>query len=316
MRHFIFFLLPFTACQNLETSSPAPMKARRAGLYHRESIAHISYGKGPGQLAFRASRGEQLNLGPAAIALDGAGGFIILDALNGRVLRFDGRGKHLSTQPADRHGVDLKAGPEGRLYFLNPLLSRISVRNHQGRLLSVLPLDRRLRYARSLLFEEDGLRILTAQQSTYRLERGGKVLSWLDLIRSRLRGIACGARRFNTTLSPQGPGKVTLHHRLNGETVKLRTITMARKEKLGAIRPLACDRSGNMYVILEILGAAGIQRIINRITPAGIISAEVRLPAHGESVPYRDLAIAGDGTIWHLQPKKTAAEVTRWRWRP
>lgn len=122
-------MLVLTACP----AGSDPVATRSSALGATEGSRLLRWGAGPGEVGLARARSERLAEGPSALALDSSGAVLLLDRLNGRVLRVPdliGEPEVAATVRADYE--DLAVGPDGAIALFSPLRANVGVVDGSG----------------------------------------------------------------------------------------------------------------------------------------------------------------------------------------
>ncbi len=96
-----------------------------------ETSQLLSWGTGDGQLGVFLSAKDRAARGPSAVAVGPQGQVVVLDGVNGRVMRVeDGKAVRVSRAPKDAD--DLTVGPDGAIGVLGALSGKVSLFNPDG----------------------------------------------------------------------------------------------------------------------------------------------------------------------------------------
>ncbi len=279
----------------------------------------LPWGHGPGAVGLRPRGPETMALGPSAVAVSRDGAVLVLDRLNGRVLRVDAGGRVAEAAAVPRDSEDLAAGPQGGLAAFSPLRARVWLRDGRGEPAGELAVPRLFREVRRVgLGVSLTVTVHDAHQETYHL---GSPSAPSNL------EAAMTSRREGAFVLDDGAGVAVLLRR--GMPELLRLLPGPRARVVG--RHLLPRRA----LAARIIGAAGnavclrtedqhptrVDEIDRRVVcldaTSGRLLLDRRLPAPGLYLPRRELAMGGDPTrLALIHPGPLGLQVKTWRVGP
>jgi len=278
-----------------------------------------SPGTGAGQFGVQGNpaRDDEDALGPPSFAVGPAGSLWVLDALNERIVRFDARGKAISTfalsQPADGPTMesDVAVNDEGHAFVFTsgerPVLSEY---DGSGRLLvsGALPLSFRtaaqlhVARARPLFVMHNGQAV--------RAE-----LSWGGLKgEGPLPGLPVGDLYARVERSGRFRAAVKL---ATADGRVRRSLQLLSRLPVAGVRLVGVDRRGELVVAVDRAeaaesGAPQAEVLLLSLTPQGHLTGARSVPPGARRFEFREFALAPDGLV--VQMQSDAAEVRFVRW--
>ncbi|MCD6496787.1 MAG: hypothetical protein J7M25_00585 [Deltaproteobacteria bacterium] len=146
----------------------------------------LSWGTAPNQVGFKPAGPEQLAQGVSSVAVDSKGRVLLLDRLNGRVLRWNGSETQVVAMvPADFE--DLVCGPDEGIVTYSPLRHEVRMEGSGGRASMHVPLT--LRHVTGILSGPSRrVWLQTALQERFLLGSPSAPLSLAALLRTKAEG--------------------------------------------------------------------------------------------------------------------------------
>lgn len=282
------------------------------------------WGGGPGQFG-RVEAPESNPEAPMALTLDPAGNLLVLDQANRRIQRFDPRGQLLGSLPlatvtaqdlvADGEGIAVldrlgqpgvyRMGPDGSPRGRLPV---VGGKIHEGGAITGLFSD-----ADGLYVEQghdDLVRVADAQGQAAGLQetipgrpsRDGKLFLKAGVIEKQVGRVYVQAHDTSLKLAwetPLGLGRPLLHLLL-----------------------LDSDSAGNVYLAGEVgqedpatHDYVDLATLVVRLDDGGRLSGVLELPPSTTDAAetFRPLAVAADGTVYHMVPSQAGLTVTAYR---
>jgi hypothetical protein len=251
---------------------------------------------GPDEVGLRPAMPERLAEGPSSLAFSQDGSLLLLDRLNGRVLRLRATSHEVAARvPEDSE--EIAAGPDGAFAVFSPLRSRVWVHAPDGAPAGELEVPRALPGVRAIaLGSSREVRVVTMHQETYRLGSPSFPQLLAAVLNSRREGETGGEEPgLAVRLLPDGSVELELHARGEHAPVVARhrvegPVSAARL--VGRVGQAACLR-------LEAArqapgGALVVERRVRCLDLAsGKTLLDRDLPAPGSYVPRRELALGG-----------------------
>ena len=298
----------------LPGSAVAPAVPSREQLWVRGSP-----GTGPGQFGLQGNpaRDDEDALGPSSFAVGPAGSLYVLDALNGRIQRFDPKGRLLGAFPLVRPGggteveADLAVGDDGQILVFaggdQPFLSQY---DSTGRLLLQGALPPSFRGVDYLFAGRPRPLFLMQNGQAVRAELG-----WGGLkAEGPLPGLPVGELHLQAERSRRWFASLrffTASGRL------LRGVQLHSRVPIARVRLVGVNRRGEVVVAVDRAEvpderAPQGEVLLLSLTPQGSLTGAQSVPPGDRRFEFREFAIAPDGAV--VQMQSDAAEVRFVRW--
>ncbi len=299
---------------DLPGDAVSPVAPRREQVW-----VHGSPGTAPGQFGLQGNpaRDDEDALGPPSFAVGPGGSLFVLDALNGRVQRFDPKGRYAGAFPLLRPGggteveADLAVGDDTQVLVFNggdqPFLAQY---DSGGRLL--------VQGALSPSFQGVDFLFAGKARPLFLMQNGQAVraeLGWGGLkTEAPLPGLPVGehyvqADRVNRWLASlrffTGTGRL------------LRSVQLHSRVPITRVRLVGVNRRGEVVVAVDRAegsdeSAPQGEVLLLSVTPQGQLTGAQSVPPGDRRFEFRELAIAPDGAV--VQMQSDAAEVRFVRW--
>jgi hypothetical protein len=135
--------MPLAAPRMSRTSAtiPAAQRQQPGAPSTSGDVFFARWGGAPGELG-RERPLEGNPLGPMSVAVDAKGGVVVLDGVNGRIVRRDANGKLIDSMPIDvRDPQDIAVGRDGSTAVLDRFADKsVAIYDESGKLRGKLPL--------------------------------------------------------------------------------------------------------------------------------------------------------------------------------
>lgn len=278
-----------------------------------------SPGTAAGQFGLQGNpaRDDEDALGPPSFAVGPQGSLYVLDALNGRVQRFDPRGRPAGAFPLVRPGggteveADLAVGEDGQVLVYTggeqPLLAHYDA---AGRLL--------LQGALPHSFQGVDFLFAGRPRPVFLMQNGQAVraeLAWSGLeAEGLLPGLPVGELYLQAVRASRWAASLrffTASGRL------LRGVQLHSRVPITRVRLVGVNRRGEVVVAVDRAeepddrGPQG-EVLLLSVTPQGALTGAQSVPPGDRRFEFREFAIAPDGAV--VQMQSDAAEVRFVRW--
>jgi hypothetical protein len=285
----------------------------------RETWVRGSPGTAPGQFGLQGNpaRDDEDALGPPSFAVGPLGSLYVLDALNGRIQRFDQRGRPAGTFPLVRPGgaaeveADLAVGDDGQILVYTggdqPFLSQY---DSSGRLLLQGALPPSFRGVDFLFAGRPRPIFLMQNSQAVRAELG-----WSGLkAEGPLPGLPVGELHLQADRAGRWIASLrffTASGRL------LRGVQLHSRVPIARVRLVGVNRRGEVVVAVDRADgpddrAPRGEVLLLSVTPQGALTGAQSVPPGDRRFEFREFAIAPDGAV--VQMQSDAAEVRFVRW--
>lgn len=267
------------------------------------------------------ARDDEDALGPSSFAVGPHGALWVLDALNGRVQRFDAKGKPVGCFSIVRRGdepvveSDIAVSDEGHVFVYSesdpPSLTE---RDSSGRILmgGVLPASFQ---GVDLLFAGRSrplLLMLNGQAVRPELGWGG-VRAGGPLPGVPAGGLYAHAERLDRW-------RAVLE--LTGADGRVRrSVRLHSRVPIAAVRLVGIERRGGAVLAIDRVetiddGVARAEVLLLSIDPHGHLAGAASVPPGNRRFEFREFAVAPDGTIVQMQSDVSEVRFVRWNLQP
>ncbi|HYQ81772.1 MAG TPA: carboxypeptidase regulatory-like domain-containing protein [Anaeromyxobacteraceae bacterium] len=296
----------------LPGSAVAPAQAR-------EVWVRGSPGTAPGQFGLQGNpaRDDEDALGPPSFAVGPLGSLYVLDALNGRIQRFDPKGRPTGAFPLVRPAggteveADLAVGEDGQILVFTggdqPFLSQY---DPAGRLLLQGALPPSFRGVDFLFAGRPRPLFLMQNGQAVRAELG-----WGGL---KAEGPLPGLPVGELHLQAERAGRWIASLRFFTASGRLlRGVQLHSRVPIARVRLVGVSRRGEMVVAVDRAEgpddrAPQGEVLLLSVTPQGALTGAQSVPPGDRRFEFREFAIAPDGAV--VQMQSDAAEVRFVRW--
>mgnify|MGYP001547127672 CR=1 FL=1 len=307
-----------SACGTTPSEGAGTQQTQRATGPAQAWTRVLPWGGGAGQVARVRAATEFMAQGPSAVALAPDGAVLVLDRLNGRVLRVTDRDVGaVATVPVD--GEDLAVGADGTLAVWSLLRSRVWLRDHRGADRGHVDVSRHLRGGLGItLGASRQVYLHVAHQETYRLGSPAAPVALTQVLRSKREGAFTLADGRGVAVRRRADGQAELwlfRAGLRGPQSRL-----ALPGKVLAARVVGV--TGNTACLrLERAAATKTPRIAvtRRLVCVDVDHGGVRLdralplPPARSYLPRRELAVGGDpARVAFVSPQADGLHVSVW----
>lgn len=289
-------------------------------VYESKEIAHVPWGSSPEAIGLVPESEEQEPQGPEAIAVDPLGRIYVLDGINYRIQQYSPEGRLLQRIPLQMTGHALCVTDEGNLYVLDPFANYIAQYALEGEFLE------------GYTFELPAP--LSGDLPVTRILKGPKGRIWLGTYRDVYpvdlvpQGVQVG--RLRKGIPGDLPGMYYVIEKVTEYRARMvlqdeqggihRSLFVDSLDPIASVIFLRTDRIGHTYMVLETFkpsldGAIAVGKAVRRIDQSGEVVAHVELPLGYTYCYGGDVAVADDGTLYHLWTQPDGVHLIRWHKR-
>jgi hypothetical protein len=293
-----------------------------ASLKNGKPLVRATWGSGPGQLG-RSRPAEANPEAATAFARDASGNIVVIDKVNGRLVRFGPNGDPLDTIPSPVAAPqELLSSPDGSLAVMDRLVDQsVALLDKNGKLIGKLPIvgtgiDKG-GSATGLFRDKDGVYVESEHAQVVRI---GDAAGSPDGTRPMFDGRPTrdgGALVSAHLVDPStGSFAVRVIDRETGDLRVQRQLTLT--VPLLSIVFLDSDPAGNIYAGVHVGQEMRPGEMLNEAIQVLCLgpSAELRGTATlvANTMPeesFRDLSVLDDGTILYMQRNETGVAITQ-----
>ena len=307
---------PDTPALDLPSSTVAP--GGGGEVWVRGSAGAVA---GQFGLSGNPARDDEDALGPPSFAAGPQGGLWVLDALNGRVQRFDAHGRFAASFPLRRHGdeplteADLMVADDGHVF--------IYTENDQA-VLTEHDASGRTLVGGALPPSMHGVAQLCAGRSRpiFLMQNGQAVkaeLGWGGVrAEGPLPGIPAGDLYVQALRLDRWRAAVKLSAR-DGHV--RRTIQLHSRIPITGVRLVGVERHGEIVLAIDRAEAAEdgttqAEVLLLALDQHGHLSAVASAPPGARRYEFREFALAPDGSVVQMQSDVSEVRFVRWPLRP
>jgi hypothetical protein len=276
-------------------------------------------GSGPGQFGMQGSpaRDDQDALGPSSFAVGPQGSIYVLDALNGRVQRFDHRGKLLGTFPVPRRQgtepaveSDIAVSEEGHVFlFTSSDCLTLAECDLSGKVLvsGVLPPSFK------------GVDLMFATRRPIFLMQNGQAvraeLGWGGLrAEGPFPGLPVGELFVHAERVSRWLAAVKL---LTADGRVRRSVQLHSRVPVTGVRLVGLNRRGEMVIAVDRAEGAdeappAAEVLLLAVTPLGRLAGAASVPPGDRRFEFREFSIAPDGAVIQMQSDASEVRLVRW----
>ena len=278
-----------------------------------------SPGTAPGQFGLQGNpaRDDEDALGPPSFAVGPVGSLYVLDALNGRVQRFDPKGHQAVAFPLVRPGggpeveADLAVGDDGQvLVFTGGDEPYLSQYDSAGRLL--------LQGALPPSFRGVDFLFAGRPRPIFLMQNGQAVRAELGWGGLKAEGPLPGLPVGELHLQAERAGRWVASLRFFTASGRLlRGVQLHSRVPIARVRLVGVNRRGEVVVAVDRVEgpderAPRGEVLLLSVTPQGALTGAQSVPPGDRRFEFREFAIAPDGAV--VQMQSDAAEVRFVRW--
>ena len=290
-----------------------------AGSTQGQVLVRGSPGSGPGQFGLQGNpaRDDEDALGPPTFAVGPSGGLLVLDVLNGRVQRFDPRGRHLGSFPVSRPGAepvfesDMAVAEDGAIFVLtesdSPTLTQY---DPSGKVLLSGALPSSFKGVNQLLSVRGRPTFLMLNGQSVRAELG-----WGGI---RAEGPRPGLPAGDVYVEVERVGRWSALVRFTAADGRVRrTVNLRSAIPIARVRLVGVNRRGDVVLALDRQDGADDEAtraeiLLVSLTPQGQIAGSVVVPPGDRRWLFREFALAPDGAVVQMQSDLAEVRLVRW----
>ena len=278
-----------------------------------------SPGSGPGQFGLQGnpSRDDEDALGPPTFAVGPAGGLLVLDVLNGRIQRFDPRGRPAGSFPVARTSPepvfeqDLAIADDGTLFVVtegeSPALTQYDA---AGKVLlsGVLPPS----------FKGVDQILTVRGRPTFLMLNGQSIRAELGWGGIRAEGPRPGLPAGDVYVQAERSGRWSaLVHFAAADGRVRRTVNLRSAVPISRVRLIGVNRRGDVVLAVDRHDAADdegtrAEVLLVSLTPQGQVAGTVTVPPGDRRWLFREFALAPDGAVVQMQSDLAEVRLVRW----
>ncbi|HET8725528.1 MAG TPA: hypothetical protein VFM53_15120, partial [Anaeromyxobacteraceae bacterium] len=278
-----------------------------------------SIGSGPGHFGLQGnpSREDEDALGPPAFAVGPGGSLLVLDVLNGRVQRFDPKGKYAGSFPVGRPGADpifesdLAVADDGAIFLVSegetPTLTQFDA---SGKVLLSGALPPSFKGVDQLLAVRGRPTFLMLNGQSVRAELG-----WGGI---RAEGPLPGLPAGDVYVQAERAGRWSVLVRFAAADGRIRrTVNLRSAVPVTRVRLVGVNRRGDVVVAVDRQDAADDEStraeiLLVSLSPQGQVVGTVVVPPGDRRWLFREFALAPDGAVIQMQSDLAEVRLVRW----
>ena len=289
------------------------------GSSQGQVLVRGSTGSGPGQFGLQGnpSRDDEDALGPPSFAVGPAGGLLVLDVLNGRIQRFDSRGKYLGSFPVGRPGVepvfesDIAVADDGAIFLVteseSPTLTQF---DPAGKVLLSGALPPSFKGVDQILSVRGRPTFLMLNGQSVRAELG-----WGGI---RAEGPRPGLPAGDVFVQVERAGRWSALVSFAAADGRVRrTVNLRSAIPIARVRLVGVNRRGDVVLAVDRQDGADDEAtraeiLLVSLTPQGQIAGTVVVPPGDRRWLFREFALAPDGSVIQMQSDVGEVRLVRW----
>jgi hypothetical protein len=289
------------------------------GSREGQVLVRGSPGSGPGQFGLQGnpSRDDEDALGPPTFAVGPAGGLLVLDVLNGRIQRFDPRGKFQGSFPVARAGAepvfesDIAVADDGAIFLVtesdSPTLTQY---DPSGKVLLSGALPPSFKGVDQILAVRGRPTFLMLNGQSVRAELG-----WGGI---RAEGPRPGLPAADVFVQVERAGRWSALVRFAGaDGIVRRTVNLRSAVPIARVRLVGVNRRGDVVLAVDRQEGAEDEAtraevLLVSLTPQGQIAGSVVVPPGDRRWLFREFALAPDGSVIQMQSDVGEVRLVRW----
>jgi len=290
-----------------------------ASASHENVLVRGSPGTGPGQFGLQGNpaREDEDALGPPSFAVAPQGGLLVLDVLNGRLQRFDARGRFLTSFPIARAGAepvfesDVAASEDGAIFLVtegdNPTLTPV---DPAGKVLLSGALPPSFRGVDQILAGKGRPTFLMLNGQSVRAELG-----WGGI---RAEGPRPGLPAGDVYVQVERAGRWSALVRFAAADGRVRrTVNLRSAIPIARVRLVGVNRRGDVVIAVDRHDgsdddATRAEVLLVSLTAQGQIAGSVVVPPGDRRWLFREFALAPDGSVIQMQSDLAEVRLVRW----
>ena len=286
---------------------------------HENVLLRGSPGTGPGQFGLQGNpaREDEDALGPPSFAVGPQGGLLVLDVLNGRLQRFDARGRFLMSFPIARAGAepvfesDIAASDDGAIFLVtegdNPTLTQF---DPSGKVLLSGALPPSFKGVDQILAGRGRPTFLMLNGQSVRAELG-----WGGI---RAEGPKPGLPAGDVYVQVERAGRWSALVRFAAADGRVRrTVSLRSAIPIARVRLVGVNRRGDVVIAVDRHDGADDEAtraevLLVSLTAQGHIAGSVVVPPGDRRWLFREFALAPDGSVIQMQSDLAEVRLVRW----
>jgi len=290
-----------------------------ASAAHENVLVRGSPGTGPGQFGLQGNpaREDEDALGPPSFAVGPQGGLLVLDVLNGRIQRFDARGRFLTSFPITRAGPepvfesDIAASDDGAIFLVtegdSPTLTQF---DPSGKVLLSGALPPSFKGVDQILAGRGRPTFLMLNGQSVRAELG-----WGGI---RAEGPRPGLPAGDVYVQVERAGRWSALVRFAAADGRVRrTVNLRSAIPIARVRLVGVNRRGDVVIAVDRHDGADDEAtraevLLVSLTPQGHIAGSVVVPPGDRRWLFREFALAPDGSVVQMQSDLAEVRLVRW----
>lgn len=258
----------------------------------------LPWGDGVGELGLLPPAEERRPEGPCALAVAPDGTLWVLDQVNWRLVHLSPSGDWIGELVAPPGASDLYVGPDGNLFVMSLVNHRVTIIDSEDEREHV-PIPMAFRTIARIFVDSRGhLLVVNSHENSYDLGMPGAWIPWPDLLHTAREGVpgVSEGRRYQPILIDDQAA--LLHQPSQDEPPE--TWNLPDTQNVRSIVILDSKPDGSALVLLETDSDDGVVRTVRLVDPNQGNVAQLTLPRHPYTPPFRELAVGRDGVIHQL----------------
>ena len=301
--------------------APSPPVVHPSPAEQRAEFVKFTWGSSNGALG-RTRPDEANPEGPMSVAPLPGGGLVILDQVNGRLVRVDGKGAVVGTSAMKvRSPQDVAVAKDGTVAVLDRLGDKgVEILGADGRSRGVLPLEGKgipEGGGTTGLFVDDATGNVLVEREHGVLTVLGKTDGTTSDDRTTIPGRPSrdGTAWLSAGITDRESGRVWVSAMERATTTQRWTRELRANRTVRTLLTLDSDRSGVVYLAEEIPeGEQTFVRVVCLAGNDGHLVGSVDMPSsHLPEETFRDFAILDDGTIVHGERTEAGVRYVNYR---
>ncbi len=298
---------------------PGTAVTAAAGAVSPQVLVRGSPGSGPGQFGLQGNpaRDDEDALGPPSFAVAPTGALLVLDVLNGRIQRFDLRGKPAGSFPVLRgtsdpvFEQDLAVGDDGSILVLtegeSPALTQY---DPSGKVILSGALSPSFKGVDQILSVKGRPVFLMLNGQSVRAELG-----WGGI---RAEGTRPGLPAGDVYVQAERAGRWGALVRFAAADGRVRrTVNLRSAIPISRVRLVGVNRRGDVVLAVDRHDgsddeATRAEILLLSLTPHGQIAGSLVVPPGDRRWLFREFALAPDGAVVQMQSDLAEVRLVRW----
>ncbi len=286
---------------------------------HEHVVVRGAPGSGPGQFGLQGNpaHDDEDALGPPSFAVTPQGGLLVLDVLNGRVQRFDARGRYVGSFPVGRPGAepvfesDMAVSDDGTILVVS-----------EGEVPTLTQYDAsgKVVLSGALPPSFKGIdQILPGRRPTFLMLNGQSVRAELGWGGIRAEGPRPGLPAGDVYVQVEKVGRWSALVRFVAADGKVRrTVNLRSAVPVARVRLVGVNRRGDVVLAIDRHDGGDdedttrAEVMLVSLTPQGQIAGTVVVPPGDRRWLFREFALASDGSVVQMQSDVGEVRLVRW----